>query len=158
MLDFIQQLIGGAEASDKLSVAVTVDHVELSSTHLVLGLKIDWRNRTDDPIRIQDVGVQVYLSGRNREPLRFFPLERFARVLNKREIQKTPVRPFTLPPDEIHSEQMRFISQEVVDIPAGNYAMDVQVMDTENISYANRVKFPVEGRVKYRRSEEWQAN
>jgi hypothetical protein len=155
MFALLQQLIGGSGTGDKLDLAVTVDHVELSNTHLVLGLKLDWHNQTDAPIRIQDVGVMVYLNGRNKEPLRFFPLERFARGLTKREIQKTAIRPFTLPPDEIHTEQIRFISQEVRDIPPGNYGMDVQLTDTENTSYSNRVKFPVESRVKYRHSEEW---
>jgi hypothetical protein len=156
MFALIQQLIGGSGTGEKLDLAVTVDHVELSTKHLVLGLKLDWLNRTSDSIRIQDVGVMVYLDGRKKEPLRFFPLERFARAQIKREIQKTAIRPFTLPPDAIYTEQIRFISQEVLDIPPGTYAMDVQLMDTDNTSYLNRVKFPVEGKVKYRRSEEWQ--
>jgi len=46
-----------------------VDHVELSSAHLVLGLKIDWRNETDDPIPIKEILVSVGLGGRAEEPL-----------------------------------------------------------------------------------------
>jgi hypothetical protein len=67
------------------------------------------------------------MGGRREEPLRFYPLERFERVLGKKRILKAPVGPFTLPPHEIHTEQLRFISQKVFDIPPGGYAVDVEL-------------------------------
>ena len=98
----------------------------------------------------------MYLHGQNQEPLQFYPLERFERVLGQRALQKTPVRPFTLPSKEIYSEHIRFLSQEVLDIPPGNYSVDVHIKDTSNTSYTNRTKIQLASKIKYRRSEEWQ--
>src|SRR5271167_3025671 len=124
-MDWIKKLFGGSGSSRKLSMAAKVDHVELTATHLVIGLAIDWQNPTPDPIPVKEVQVVVYINGRNEEPLRFYPLERFARVITHRAIQKSPIRPFTLPPKETYGEQIRFISQEILDIPPGSYAVDV---------------------------------
>jgi hypothetical protein len=151
-MDWLRQLIGDR----KVSLVATLDHVELTPTHLVMGLKLDWHNGTNDPIPIKEVLVRVYLGGRGVEPLRFYPLERFERVFARRGLQKTPVAPFRLPPRETYTEQIRFISQEVLDISPGNYAVDVQLTDADNISYTSRIKIGVESTVKYRRSEEWQ--
>jgi len=82
-MDWIKQLIGGWEENRKVSMAATVDHVELSSAHLVVGLEIDFQNKTDDPIPIKEIRVRVYMGGRREEPLRFYPLERFERVLER---------------------------------------------------------------------------
>jgi hypothetical protein len=154
VIDWIKQLIAGS-GSRELSLIVTADHVELTATHLVLGLKLDWRNRTNTPIPIKEVQVMMYLHGQNKEPLRFYPLERFERVLGQRALQKTPVRPFTLPPKEIYTEHLRFLSQEVLDIPPGNYGVDVHLKDISNISYTSRTKIQLASKIKYRRSEEW---
>jgi len=156
MIAWIQQLIGGSPTNRKVSLVVTADHVELTSTHLVMGLQIGWTNRTDNPIPIKEIQVRLYPHGRNKEPLRFYPLERFARVIGKMALQKTPVRPFTLPPKETYAEQIRFLSQEVLDIPPGNYTIEVQITDTSDTSYTNRTTIQVRSKIKYRRSEEWQ--
>jgi len=50
---------------------------------------------------------------------------------------------FSLPPHKIHTEQIRFISQEVFDIAPSNYTMHVQLTDTNNGSYTNRIKIRV---------------
>ena len=121
-----------------------------------MGLQIGWTNRTDNPIPIKEIQVRLYPHGRNKEPLRFYPLERFARVIGKMALQKTPVRPFTLPPKETYAEQIRFLSQEVLDIPPGNYTIEVQITDTSDTSYTNRTTIQVRSKIKYRRSEEWQ--
>ena len=154
-MDWIKQLIGGWGEGRKVSLAAMVDHVELSSAHLVLGLKIDWRNETDDPIPIKEILVSVGLGGRAEEPLWFYPLERFERVSIKKGMEKTPVKPFSLPPHKIHTEQIRFISQEVFDIAPSNYTMHVQLTDTNNGSYTNRIKIRVGSEIKYRLSEAW---
>jgi hypothetical protein len=154
VIAWIKQLIAGS-GSRELSLAATADHVELTATHLVLGLKLDWCNQTNTPIPIKEVQVMMYLHGHKKEPLQLYPLERFERVLGQRALQKTPVRPFTLPSKEIYSEHIRFLSQEVLDIPPGNYSIDVHIKDTGNTSYASRTKIQLTGRIKYRRSEEW---
>lgn len=137
-------------------MVATADHVELTPTHLVMGLLIGWHNGTDNPISIQEIQVRVDMRGRNDEPLRFYPLECFARVIGRRAIQKTPIKPFTLPVNETHTEQIRFISQEVLDIPPGNYTVEIQIQDTSETSYTNQTKIQVPSKIKYRRSEEWQ--
>ena len=136
-------------------MAATADHVELSSTRLVMGLQIGWINETDNPIPIKTIKMRLYLRGTKNEPLRFYPLERFARVVGEQSLQKTPVFAFTLPPKEIHAEQIRFLSPGVLDIPAGNYTVEIQITDTSNTSYTNRTTLQVESKIKYRQSEEW---
>lgn len=121
-----------------------------------MGLRLDWLNQTDHAIPVKEIQMKVYLDGRKKEPLQFYPLERFARVFTQRALQKTPVKPFALPSKETHTEQIRFISQEVLDIPAGNYAVTIQFKDTSDISYTNRIALGVQSKMKYRRSEEWQ--
>ena len=155
MIAWIKQLIADL-GSRELSLVATADHLELTATHLVLGLKLDWRNQTDISAPIKEVQVMMYLHGQNKEPLRFYPLERFERVFGQRALQKTPIGPFTLPPKEIHSEHIRFLSQEVLDIPPGNYVIDVYIEDASEASYTNRTKIQLTGKMKYRRSEEWQ--
>jgi hypothetical protein len=121
-----------------------------------MGLRLEWHNRTDQPIPIKEIQVKMYLRGRKKDPLRFYPLERFARVTSQRGLQKSPVRPFTLPSHAAYTEQIRFISQEILDLPAGNYDVVVQIKDTSDSSYSNGITLPVQGKIKYRRSEEWQ--
>lgn len=137
-------------------MTATVDHVELSATYLVLGLKIDWCNETNNPIPIKEIHLTVYMGGWGEEPLRFDPLERFERVLTHWGVQKTPVRPFTLTPHEIYTEQIRFISRQVLDIGPGSYAADIQLTDTGETSYINRIEIRVQSEVKHHRKEEWQ--
>jgi len=158
MIALIQQLFGGSGEIGKLSLAVTLEHVELSEKHLVLGLGIDWYNPTHDPIPIKEIQVRVYLDGWSKEPLRFYPLERFARVDNQRAIQKKPVRAFTLPPKETHTQQIRFLSQKILDIPPGKYRLEVHLKDTSDLSYMNQTNIEVLSKSKYRRSEEWVAH
>jgi hypothetical protein len=154
MYSFLK-IFGVLGDSRNVSSAAVVDHVELSPSHLVVGLDIDWRNETNGPLPVKEIQMRLYLSGRGGEPLRFYPLERFEHVLTQRAIQKTPVRPFTLPPCEIHNEQIRFISQEICDISPGTYAVDFQITDTSNASYNSRLKIQVEKKAIYRRSKEW---
>ena len=96
MIALMKTLFGGSGLSGELSLAVTVDHVELSATHLILGLKVDWYNPTGAPIPIKEIQVRVYMDGRYKEPLRFYPLERFAHVDFQRAIQKKPLRALSL--------------------------------------------------------------
>src|ERR1700683_4438427 len=98
MIDWLKQVLGGTGTSRKLSLVAAADHVELSATHLVIGLQIDWHNQTSDPIPIKEIQITVHLKGRDKKPLRFYPLERFSRSLTHRAIQKAPIRPFSLPP------------------------------------------------------------
>ena len=151
MINWIKQLVGDR----RVLLEATADHVELTSSHLVMGLQLAWQNQTDHPIPIKEIQVRVYLHGRKKDPLRFYPLERFERVPTHQALQKTPVRPFTLPSKETYTERIRFISQEVLDIPAGNYTAVIQVKDTSDISYTNRITLQVQTKIKYRRSEEW---
>lgn len=154
----VKELIENWRAGRKISMVATADHVELTDTHLVMGLNLDWCNQTEDPIPVKEIQVMVYMHGKGEAPLRFYPLERFARVPTQKVLKKTPVRPFTLSPQEIHTEHLRFISQEVLNIAPGNYTVDVHLIDTSETSYTNRTKIHLESRIKYRRSEEWHAN
>ena len=151
MINWIKQLFG----DQKVLLEATTDHVELTSSHLVVGLQLQWLNKTDQSIPIKEIQLRVYLEGRNKDPLQLYPLERFTRLTTRRAFEKSPVRPFALPAGEPYTEQMRFISQEVLDLPAGNYPAEVLIKDTNDVIYTNRITLEVEGKIKYRRSEEW---
>jgi hypothetical protein len=155
VLAWIKQLTSGSGASRRLAAEAKIDHVELTETHLVLGITIAWNNQTDSPIPVKEIQVALYLHKRSKEPLRFYPLERFVRVPPHRGFEKAPLRPFTLSSKETHTEYIRFLSQEVLDIEPGDYTIDIQLKDTSEVSYSSRVMVHVEGKVKYRRSEEW---
>ena len=153
MIDWIKNLFG--KSGTNIRSEATVDHVELTSSHLVIGLNLDWLNETGEPIPIKEIGMRLYL-GKNKEPLNFYPLERFQRVSSLRAIQKTPLQAFTLPPKEVHSEQIRFICQEVRDLQPGSYLIEVQLMDTHENICVNRMKIHIQAKNKYRRSDEWE--
>ena len=93
-----------------LTVVATADHVELTDTHLVLGLKIAWSNQTNADIEVKDLRVGLFLNRRDKYPLRFYPLERFERDLENLSIRVgtatySPGHPGALPEliEEAHS-------------------------------------------------------
>ncbi len=156
MIALLKQLInewGGISPS--LGVVVKSDHVELSSTHLVIGVEIDWTNQGTELISVREIQMGIYLAKRSKEPLRFYPLERFARVFTHRAIQKSPLHAFKIPPHHSHSERIRFISQEVRDIPPGTYMVDIVVKDIHEVRHVSRTEIELVAKQKYRRSEEW---
>jgi len=142
----------------KLTLVATADHVELTDSHLILGLKLAWSNQTNQDISVKEIRVGLFLHRRDKDPLRFYPLERFEREFGSRAFEKTPVSPFTLPANGIHTEELRFICQEIVDLPVGGYMVEVQVMDTNDASYSSRAIIELQGKIKYRRSVEWVEN
>jgi hypothetical protein len=158
MSAWIMSWIERWQTKRKLTLVATADHVELTDTHLILGLKIAWSNQTNDDIPVKDIQVRLYLHRRDKLPLRFHPLERFEREFGSRAFQKTPVGPFTLPANEIHIEELRFICQEIYDIQVGNYMIEVQIKDTRDASYTSRAIIQLQSKNKFRRSEEWVEN
>jgi hypothetical protein len=144
--------MGGQE----IDLSASAEHVELTADHLVIGMVLSWHNRTAAPISIKDMQLHVALPGRGKEPLRFYPLERFERVPQQRALIRKPVRPFTIPAHQEYAEQVRFISQEVLDIPAGRYGAAIEVKDIGDVCYTNEFTLRVDSQIRYRRSEEWE--
>jgi len=155
-MNWLKQLIGDLRSNRQLAVAANAEHIELTSTHLVVGLKVEWLNKTETAISVKEFHIKVYTLGMMKDPLQFFPLERFERVLTHRAIQKKPVRPFSLPPGQIYSDNVRFISQAVQDIEPGKYMVDFVTKDTNDVIYTSRLEIELTGKHKYRRSEDWQ--
>ena len=60
--------------------------------------------------------------------------------------------------EETHTQQIRFLSQQVLDIPQGKYHVEVHLKGTDDVSYVNQTNIQVLGKSKYRRSEEWVGN
>ncbi len=143
--------------SRNVSVMATVDHVEIGSSHIVLGLNVSWENKTNHPITVIEIQVMIYRRRDDELLLRLLPLERFARIDIKRTLEKPPLSHFTLKPKEIHTEQIRFLSHGNFDIPPGNYTIDILIRDTKHNSYTRRTKIQVENRAKYRLTEDWTA-
>ncbi len=139
----------------RVHVLAKVDHVEIGASHLVLGLNVGWHNTTTDPIAIIEIQVMLYRRNDEELLLHLLPLERFARVIGVRAIDRTPLSQFDLPPKETHTENIRFISHARFDIPPGTYIVDIQVRDTNHNSYTRRTKIDIENKMKYRLSEEW---
>jgi hypothetical protein len=140
----------------KVAVDVVTDHVELTSAHLVLGLQLQWNNRTANSIPVKDIQLKVYVRGEKKDALNFYPLERFERSAVRKAIVKSPIRPFTIPAHEARTEQIRFISQEVLDIEKGSYAAALQVTDVNEAVYEYKVRVRVRNEQKYRHTEEWE--
>jgi hypothetical protein len=153
MIAWLKTMFGGT--NDPVSLAAEADHVELSDQHLVVGLHLGWQNNTDVAIPVRGLQVMAYLEGRKREPLCLFPLERFSRPADRRAILKSPLEPFDLPPHEVHIEDVRFISKDVLDLPAGTYPIDIQIADTNDVCYTSHAKIHVVSAIKHRHSEEW---
>jgi hypothetical protein len=148
---WVKQLFGG---NRKVSMAATVEHVELTSSHLYLGLTFEWLNETRNPILIREIRLWLYLNGRGEDPLRFHPLERFAHVIGHLGIQKSPLSPFKLPVKQVYTDSLRFICQDVRDLPVDTYAAEIEAKDDDGNSYLTRTHLVVENSMKYRRSDE----
>jgi len=156
MITWIKQQVGDWITSRKVSATAKVDHVEISSTHLIIGLQIDWKNLTNAPITAKEIQARLHLNKGKKGPLRLYPLGCFDREESQGGLQKSPIRPFTLPVGEIHTEQIRFISQEHLDIPIGDYLFELQLTDTNDNTHSNQLSLALCRKFKYRRSDEWQ--
>ena len=132
-----------------------VDHVELAGSHTILGLIVGWENRTENPITVVEIQVILYKKGQEDILLNMLPLERFGRQDIQRTLLKTPLSQFKLRPKEIHSERIRFISHISRDIAPGTYVVDIQIRDTNNISYTRRTKIEIATKMKYRLTDDW---
>jgi hypothetical protein len=143
--------------SRNVNVLATVDHIELASSHIILGLNVAWENKTNDPIAIIEIQVMVYKRRDEELLLRLLPLERFGRPDIKRTLEKSPLSQITLPPREIHTEHIRFLSYGNFDLPPGTYTTDILIRDTNHNTYTRRTKIDVENKMKYRLTEDWTA-
>ncbi len=141
--------------SRRVTASASVDHIELASNHIILGLKVAWENKTNDPITIIEIQVMVYQRKDDELLLRLLPLERFARIDIKKTLEKPPLSQITLQPKKIHTEQIRFLSHGNFDIPPGTYTVDILIKDTNHNNYTRRTKIEVENKMKYRLTEDW---
>ena len=140
----------------KVALGVTTDHVELTSVHLVLGLQLQWENRTEESIPVKDIQLALDVHGPKKEYLHFYPLERFERSSHRNAIEKSPMRPFTIPGQGARTENIRFISQEVLDLDKGSYAGILHVTDVNEAAHDYKVHVRVRNEHKYRHTEEWE--
>ena len=155
MFDFITSLSEKWQSGRKLAVEATVDHVELTSYQMVLGLQIHWFNRSEDPLWVKDIVVKLYLQKRDKEPFRLYPLERFERLQTGPGFDKLPLSAFTLPANELYTERIRFISQQLLDIAPGVYRVEIEIKDRSDAIHLGKTEIQVESRRKYRKSEAW---
>jgi hypothetical protein len=141
--------------SRNVNVMATVDHVELASTHIILGLNVGWENKTETPIIVVEIQVMIYKRKDHDLLLRLLPLERFARKDIRRTLEKPALSQFKLKPKEIHTEHIRFLSIGSFDIEPGTYTTDIQIRDTKHNTYTRRTKIDVVNKMKYRLAEDW---
>jgi len=138
-----------------VNVHATVDHVELAGTHTILGLVVGWENLNPAPITIAEIQVVLYQKGQEEILLQMLPLERFGRLDIHRTLLKTPLSQFNLMPKELHTERIRFISHVSRDVQVGVYTVEIQIRDTNHVSYTRRTKIEIENRMKYRLTDDW---
>lgn len=150
-----KELIQQWRMNRNVNVLVKPDHVEIASSHLVLGLHVGWENRTTTPIKVLEIQVMLYKPNELDPFAHLLPLERFERNDISRAFQKTPLSQFVLPPKTIHSENIRFITHQSMDIPSGMYTMDVQIRDISNHTYTRRTKIQIDSKIKYRLADDW---
>ena len=92
----------------------------------------------------------------NSRCLLFYPLEGFRHATSRKAIRKSPIRSFTIPCDDVHTEQLRFISQKVLDLGQGSYAGTLHVTDANDAVYESKIRVRVQKELKFRRTEEWE--
>jgi len=151
-----KELIQQWRINRTVSALATIDHVEVGSSHIILGLDIGWENLTEKPIVIVEIQVAIFRRNAHDVLVRLLPLERFGRKDIQRNLIKMPLHQFTLRSHLVHTEHIRFISHGHLNLTPGTYIADIQIRDTHHTSYTRRTKLVLENKMKYRLSEEWQ--
>jgi hypothetical protein len=128
----------------------------VATSHIILGLNIGWQNLTETPIKIMEIQVVLYKPKHDDILRRLLPLERFGRQDIQRTLLKTPLSQFILKPKEIHTEHIRFISHQSLNLAPGTYVIGVQIRDNHHTSYTRRTRIVVENKMKYHLQEDWQ--
>ena len=149
-MNWLKRLFG-----TKVTAQAIADHLELTDTSTVLGLRVNWYNLTGAAIFINDLQLRLYPEGRNAEPHSFGPLERFTRVSGQRTFQKELFTWSMLPPGETHVDEIRFLLEQPVDLPPGKYRVEIEITDLENTQYKLRTDVLIEAKIKFRQTEEW---
>lgn len=154
MINALKGLLGGFQ-KPRLDVAVSVDHVELADTYLIIGLNLCWHNLTSEPIAVKEVRVKLIPNGRNQEPIKFYAQGHFARIPFQSAIKKkVGAKGFKLPAGETRTEGTRFFTRAILDITPGTYLAEVQAIVAEG-AFSNEVIVEITNRMKYRTSEAW---
>ena len=109
-----------------LQAEMELDHVELSSDSLILGLQLTWKNATEAPVEIHEVAVSLFHQGKTVMPLPLAYNGRFVRIPYQKTVTKIAgVRSFHIDAGVSHTENLRFLTREILDLKEGAYPIEL---------------------------------
>jgi len=139
----------------KLYVEVSVDHVELADTYLMLGLNLAWHSKLTEPTPVQEVQIKLFNRGAKEELIWFDPQGHFTRIPGQRVIKKSVgAKSFVLPAGGFHVEHIRFFTRATLDLPEGKYPVDIHAK-VDGGTYLHEADIHIIKRDKYRTTEAW---
>jgi hypothetical protein len=154
MISAIKSLLGYFNRP-KFYVEVSLDHVEISDTYLIMGLNLDWLNRMEDSLSVEEVEIRLYMGGRKAKPIKLSAHGNFTRdKATKKLITTIGAKPFILPALDSHDEGARFFTRAILDIEAGKYPIDI-FSTVPAGTYINSATIQVTVGKKYRTSGSW---
>jgi hypothetical protein len=132
-----------------LYAEVKLDHVELSTDHLIIGAKITWENTTPEPVTIQNMAINLFRRG-NKEPfLHLIYNSRFLRLPYQKRVDTIArLNSFPINAGSKRLESLRFIARDVTDLNLGSYSAEFHSTVSEG-TYIHDFDLEVIPEIKY---------
>ena len=109
-----------------LHAELELDHVEISSENVILGLQIKWSNSTHDRIDIRGVVIKLFHKGKKETPIQLIYHGRFVRIPYQKAVTKIAgATSFHIGSDASQTECLRFLTCEIRDLFPGTYAAEL---------------------------------
>ena len=142
-----------------LQAELELDHLELSSDSLIVGLQITWKNATEIPIEIHEVMLGLFHAGRAAPPLSLAYNGRFVRIPYQKTVTKIAgVSSFRVDAGESHVENLRFLTREILDLKEGTYSVELHTT-VDDGTYLHTFDLKIVDKLKCRLSgTEYEAN
>ncbi len=104
---------------------VDLDHIELASEQLILGVRLKWSNTTLEALDIGNVAIQIYHRA-NETPLHFSYNGRFVRIPYQNGVSKVAgATSFLIGAGATQTQCLRFLTYDINDLSVGKYAAEV---------------------------------
>jgi hypothetical protein len=142
--------------SPKVFLEIALDHVEIGQDFLILGLELAWLNTTPEPMHAEEIQVLLYPKHRRGQEVHFYFHGHFSRIPLQRTIQKlSGSRQFVIPSEEPHVERLRFMTRAILDLPPGEYPMQIETKVNGGTLLHDDI-LTVVPRSRYRTTEGWE--
>ncbi len=109
-----------------MEAKVHLDHVELSSEQVIVGLGVKWMNETAEPLDIREVTVNLFQRNQ-REPLAHLTYNgRFVRIPFQKAITRIAgANSFHVAAAGVAVENLRFLTREINNLRDGVYIAEL---------------------------------